>query len=203
MKYKLSKSDWIRIGQQAGWTKTASSLNRIWHFVQEDNRDFGVISSFRNQYTLKDNMQRHNELKKKVREMGLGYIELEGGYEGDEVADGELSLLVPNITREQAIDLGVHYGQHSVMYKDNKDFAYIGTNTTSGIGKTLQSFIKGGGRDNMSLTKEKFWSRLLKGRDRKTKFLFKEKPDPLGELIEKVKDKNPEDDTEKTPNVIL
>jgi hypothetical protein len=128
----------------------------------------------------KENKARHEELKKLVRSMGYGFIEMRGGYRGDEGYAEELSLLIPNITKREIVALGRKYEQHSVMYKNNKDFYYIGTNEEAGIGKVLMRFRKGEGQNNLELAKHKvidFFSKLKKGPDRDTKFVFAAKPD--------------------------
>lgn len=158
-------------------------LSRVFQMVEDDARDFGIVSSFRSEYSQQDNQARHDELKKKVRKMRYGYIELRGGYKGDQGEVVELSLMIPEIKKTEIVTLGREFEQHSVMYKNNEDFFYIGTNEEAGIGKVLMKFHKGAGQDNFELAKHKvidFFSSLKKGsgsgKDRK--FVFKEKPKP-------------------------
>ena len=158
-------------------------LSRVFQMVEDDARDFGIVSSFRSENSEQDNQARHDELKKKVRKMGYGYIELRGGYKGDQGEVVELSLMVPEIKKTEIVTLGREFEQHSVMYKNNEDFFYIGTNEEAGIGKVLMKFHKGAGQDNFELAKHKvieFFSSLKKasgsGKDRK--FVFKAKPTP-------------------------
>jgi hypothetical protein len=130
-----------------------------------------------------ENKARHDELKKKVRAMGYGYIELRGGYKGDENFCHELSLLIPNIKKSQLVALGRGFQQHSVMWKDSQDFYYIGTNEEAGIGKVLMRFKKGEGQHNLELAKHKvkdFFSQLRKGSGAKEdrKFVFSAKDEP-------------------------
>jgi hypothetical protein len=157
-----------------------AKFSRVFQYVEDDKRDFGILSAFRSVNSEKENKARHEELKKLVRGMGYGFIEMRGGYRGDEGFAEELSLLIPNITKREIVALGRKYQQHSVMHKNNKDFYYIGTNEEAGIGKVLMRFRKGEGQNNLELAKHKvidFFSTLKKGPDRDTKFVFAAKPD--------------------------
>jgi hypothetical protein len=152
-----------------------AKLSRVFQYVEDDKKDFGIVSAFRGTNSDKENKARHEELKKMVRQMGYGFIELRGGYKGDEGYVEELSLLIPNITKKGIVDLGRKFEQHSVMYKNDQDFYYIGTNEEAGVGKVLMRFKKGAGQDNLELAKHKvidFFSSLKKGPHSDTKFVF-------------------------------
>ena len=160
-----------------------AKLSRVFQYVEDDKKDFGILSAFRAVNSDKENKARHEELKKMVRQMGYGYIELRGGYKGDEGYVEELSLLIPNITKKGIVDLGRKFQQHSVMYKNDQDFYYIGTNEEAGIGKVLMRFKKGAGQDNLELAKHKvvdFFSQLKKGAHSDKKFVFNMKPETTG-----------------------
>jgi hypothetical protein len=152
--------------------------------VEDDKKDFGVLSAFRGANSEKENVAKHEELKKAIRAMGYGYIELRGGYKGDEGFNEELSILVPNIKKNEIVSLGSKFGQHSVMYKNDQDFYYIGTNEEAGIGKVLMRFKKGEGQENLELAKHKvvdFFSQLKKGAHSDKKFVFKAKDETPAE----------------------
>ncbi len=152
-----------------------SSLSRILQHI-EGNRAFGIVSAFRDMNSKKENMNKHVELKKAVRDAGYGYIEMRGGYREETGFVTELSLFIPNITRKDVIEMGKANDQHSVIHKDSKEFALIGTNQNAGIGKTLDRFVATGGRDSMTLAKDAikdFFSSLTKGSHKGKKFLFK------------------------------
>ena len=158
-----------------------SSISRLFQMVQEDDRTFGIISAFRGTNPKEENLAAHAALKKKVRAMGYGYIELRGGYREETGDVEELSIMIPNIKKTEIVKLGRENEQHSVMFKDKQDFYYIGTNESSGIGKVLMSFHKGAGTDNMDLAKSSvlnFYSQLKKASDRDRKFVFKSKDKP-------------------------
>ena len=157
-----------------------AKLSRVFQYIEDDKKDFGIVSAFRGVNSDKENKARHEELKKLVREMGYGYIEMRGGYKGDEGFNEELSLLIPNITKKGIVDLGRKFQQHSVMYKNDQDFYYIGTNEEAGVGKVLMRFKKGEGQDNLELAKHKvvdFFSQIRKGSHKDKKFVFNVKDD--------------------------
>jgi len=161
-----------------------SKLSRVFQYVEDDKRDFGVLSAFRGANSEKENVAKHEELKKAIRAMGYGYIELRGGYKGDEGFNEELSILVPNIKKNEIVSLGRKFGQHSVMYKNDQDFYYIGTNEEAGIGKVLMKFKKGAGQENLELAKHKvvdFFSQLKKGAHADKKFVFNAKDETPNE----------------------
>ena len=161
-----------------------SKLSRVFQYVEDDKKDFGVLSAFRGANSEKENVAKHEELKKAIRAMGYGYIELRGGYKGDEGFNEELSILVPNIKKNEIVSLGRKFGQHSVMYKNDQDFYYIGTNEEAGIGKVLMKFKKGAGQENLELAKHKvvdFFSQLKKGAHSDKKFVFNAKDETPNE----------------------
>jgi hypothetical protein len=149
--------------------------------VEDDKKDFGIVSAFRGENSREENKKLHDDLKKRVRDMGYGYIEMKGGYQEEGGVVEELSLLIPNIKKEEIVKLGRHYKQHSVMYKNDQDFYYIGTNESAGIGKVLMRFKKGEGQNNLELAKHKvvqFFSQLRKGPHAGKKFVFNVKDEP-------------------------
>jgi len=150
-----------------------SSLSRIWQHV-ESNRDFGVVSAYRDDMSNEEKVAAHSALKKTVRGMGYGFVEMRGGYNGDQGFVQEESLFIPNITRKFIIELGVNYQQHSVIHKSKEEFVLVSTNSKDGIGKILTNFTRGG-KDNFNTAKDAikdFFSSLAKGSHRGKKFVF-------------------------------
>lgn len=150
-----------------------SSLSRIFQHV-EGNKSFGVVSAFRDDLPFEENMQRHGELKQMVRDGGYGYIDMRGGYKGDQGFVQEYSVFVPGASKKDIMKFGQAFDQHSVLYKDANEFVMIGTNKNAGVGKILMNFIKGG-KDNLNLAKDAikdFFSSLVKGSHRGKKFVF-------------------------------
>ena len=157
---------------------TESSLSRVFQFIEDGSRDFGMISASRHEYGPEENEQRHLQLKRAVRDAGLGYIETRGGFvEDGEIEVQEKSLFVPNIDRDTIERLGSDFEQDSVLYKGEGGFSELGTRGKN-KGKTLTTFKQGKGKDNLQLGKEavkKFFSSLAKGSHRGKKFVFTSK----------------------------
>jgi hypothetical protein len=196
--------------------KQASSLSRVWQFIQDPNKTFGIVSAYRNDHVimsdsnpseediLKNKKQnkivsekKHKELKEKIRDMGLGYVELIGGTQektpdGKEIDVIEDSLFIPNIAKDDLMELGKQYNQDSVIYKNKNTFAIILTKG-SAFGKEDMNFTHGAGNKNMTFNEELIksinaFSAIKKGPDAKEKFLFQPPPDPIEELMEKAKE---------------
>lgn len=152
-----------------------SSLSRVLTHINK-TKEFGVMSPFRKEKSDKENESDYAELKTKVRELGYGFIELRGGYVGDEGFFPEKSLFIPNIKRKEIIEFGKDYIQHSVIHKNEKNFVLIGTNKQAGIGKELDGFDVGGKSisiDDIGDKFQDFFSKLAKGSHKGKKFLFK------------------------------
>jgi len=56
-----------------------SSLGRIYQHLSS-NSSFAMLSPNRGNLTAEENKIRYSELKQSVRAIGLGFIELNGGY---------------------------------------------------------------------------------------------------------------------------
>jgi len=152
-----------------------AKLSRIFQYVEDPKKTFGIVSSFRGQYSKAENLKRHAALKSAVRGMGLGFIEMKGGYVEEGGVVEELSLFIPSVKRSQIVELGQDFEQHSVMFKDADEFVFIGTNEASGVGNVLSKFKAGAGKDNIELAKEKtaeFFSQLKKASHKDKKFVF-------------------------------
>jgi len=201
--------------------KLASSLSRVWQFIEDKNRSFGIVSAFRNDHIKMDNKsptedevksnkkqniiaskKKHKELKEKIRDMGLGYVELAGGtqetnQQGQTINVLEDSLFIPNISRDDLLNLGREYNQDSVIYKNGDQFAMLITKGTN-FGKSDMDFGSSQQSKNITFDPELIkavgsFSALKKGPDSGEKFLFQPPVDPLEELIKQVKDKKDED----------
>lgn len=150
-----------------------SSLSRIFQHVENTN-SFGVVSGYRADLPIAVNKERHSKLKDMVRAKGYGYIEMRGGYSGDQGFVEEYSLFVPMVSKKDIISFGQQFDQHSVIYKDAAEFVLIGTNEDSGVGKVMTNFVRGG-KTNINLAKDAikdFFSALAKGGHKGKKFVF-------------------------------
>ena len=152
-----------------------SSLSRIWQFVEDNKKQFAVISASRKLNSDEENEKNYIELIKDIRDLGYGYIKMRGGYKEKTGFVREKSLFVPNIKKSEIIELGRKYNQDSILFKDVNKFVEIGTNKETGIGKILMNFKKQSNVDNLNLAKDaikKFFSSLLKGNHKGKKFVF-------------------------------
>ena len=157
-----------------------SSVSRVWSHVENKNSSFGVISANRSELSNSENKDKHTELKKEVRNLGLGFIELKGGFvetlsDGSKMEVEEDSLLIPNITKNQILKLGTDYNQDSVLFKNKLEFFELGSSIRTGIGKQLSNFKANSNADNLTFKKDlitKFFSKLAKGNHKNKKFLF-------------------------------
>lgn len=148
--------------------------SRLWKYQESDDMNFAILSADRSERSEEENKEKNKELKKDIKDMGYWYTELKGGYvevseDGQRVpVDGENSLIVPNMTRDEAIELGKKYDQDSVMFKDakNKTLQYIVTNERAGkIGDVDSNFETEAGKDNFSVSRGSdldYYSRLHK-----------------------------------------
>ncbi len=114
-----------------------SAVSRIYQHI-ENNNSFAVISAFRN--NSESNDKNHQELKAKVRSLGLGFTEIKCGFPEDGKNIQERSLFIANIKQKDAVKLGAIFNQHSILFKDSIGFYEISTNDTTGIGKVLKEY---------------------------------------------------------------
>lgn len=85
-------------------------LGRILRHFRE--RDFAVLSAFKRGLPEEENLERQWRLSRDIRVRGLGYIPIVGRWEGVH----ERSLFVPNMAREDALELGRKYEQDAVIW---------------------------------------------------------------------------------------
>jgi hypothetical protein len=158
-------------------SSTSHSLSRVWQYLSQGNKSFGIISPYRSNKDVNTNKTNMERLKSIVKnKLGLGYREVEGGY--NEIIDDadnwvvERTLIVPNITKKDLITLGKLFEQDSVIFKEKSDFIEICTKGKD-IGKTLTNFDLNNFDIDNNTTTDEFFSRLIKGTHRNKKFIFK------------------------------
>lgn len=106
-----------------------SSISRIWQHIT-NGKNFAVISAFLGDDDELD-MESHKQLAKDIRQLGLGYIPLDSGYSykdterGHDKIKNEKSYFIPNISKEDALQLGEKYGQETILWKDQDEFVMI------------------------------------------------------------------------------
>ena len=164
-----------------------SSLSRLWQFV-ENRKPFAILSWQRAGMSISEENEVYSELKKTIRNMGYGFIELHGGYTEQDPKDpekkididSENSLFVPNMTLNDVLEVGAvdngHGPQDSVLHSDGEGIAYYITNPAVGqVGSVDTKFKYGQGKDAIPMAKkavEKYFSKLVKGSHAGRKFAF-------------------------------
>jgi len=119
-----------------------ASLGRIYQHIQKKNIDsWGILTSWRAENDLATNKKNFKELKKSIRNLGLGFITLKAVGEEDSengiVPVTELSLFVPNIKFKDIKNLSNKYNQWGFIYsgkETNDKIALI-----SDKGKTVEN----------------------------------------------------------------
>lgn len=148
-----------------------SGLSRIWQYTK-NHVSFAVIGS--QDKDTKEN--RFPELVKEVnalmhKDRKITFKKLIGRYTYDDKTVGEEeSLLINNISLEQALALGRSVNQESIIYKDSDFFGFIDCATGEPDGKFSSD------DRNMSFNKEDielFGSRLNSKHNKGQGFLFK------------------------------
>lgn len=146
-----------------------TSYSRIYQHTQDDST-FAIIGS--EDKDTKEN--RFNELLDLIRKLGnkqgkgIGFNEVKGTYtyEGKNVTQ-EDSLIVYNITKEQALDIANKLNQESIVWKDPNFFGLLYAD-----GRVMTEFQNEKG-NNMSFSnaeKEGFGTKVNK--DKKNRFGF-------------------------------
>ena len=109
-----------------------ASLSRIWKHVSTPDGTFGVVSAFDHKNkTLEENLERHEELRRKLKFLRLGFFEQFAEYTYDDSGEThkEYSFFIPYITFEGIIDIGRKYQQESVIFKDATRFGLFDCQT--------------------------------------------------------------------------
>lgn len=150
-----------------------SSLSRVWQHIN-NNDTFGIISAFRVEYDWDKNMSLHNNLKKEIKDMGYGFVELYGGYtylddNNEEVSVKEKSFFIPKIVFKDISYLGDKYNQETIIFKDENRFDLIRPD-----GTVEMNFKKGEGYNFNPGNLKYAWSQFIKSKNKNAikKFTF-------------------------------
>lgn len=101
-----------------------------------DDTAFAIISPYRREYSEEENLARMAKLKAEVRGLKLGFNQLISRWVEDGQASDEQSLLISNITKEKALELGKSFNQSSIIFKDSTGCQEICTTGFVDEGKT-------------------------------------------------------------------
>ena len=110
-----------------------ASLSRVYHHLMEAPT-LAIISTYRDEREEPHNRELLVELKREVRKLGLGFNELVSRWSeqneetGNVVSSDERALLIPNISYEDAFELGKKYDQSSIIFKDANSCREVCTN---------------------------------------------------------------------------
>ena len=89
------------------------------HKILTDNISFAIVSPYCGGKAEKENRIRMNRLKGRVRnDLKLGFVQFVSRWVEDGISYHEESLLIPNISFEDAMGLGRAFGRSSIIYKD-------------------------------------------------------------------------------------
>jgi len=104
----------------------ARRLSQLFRFLSPRMPNFAMISASKSEFSERENKKRYEQLKQDVRNLGysqIGYVLLRGGWTykegGKNITIEEDSLLIPNIPKEEALDLCNKYEQKKILYKEN------------------------------------------------------------------------------------
>lgn len=163
-----------------------SSLSRI--MKHTSGNGFIMISTFRDKYTLMENMKRHEKLMVDIRSKDLGFIEVDGRWvekdevSGEDIEADELSLFIPY--REEvmtplefftlATDWQLEYDQEAIVYQEPKNTEIWIIDKMRQTVDTIGSFSP----DKIGYA----WSTLRKGSHKDRTFVFEGVRKPSGSI---------------------
>jgi hypothetical protein len=161
------------------------SRSSLWNHVQK-MLPFAIISLSRPGMDDQEKLIANSKLKDIVHKLGLGCIELKGGYV--EVGSGsgsdridELSIVIPLISQLSAVKIGqtdLGFGpQDSILYCNGVDFlVFISTSIEVGpIGSITNNFNYDLDQDALPMAKsavKEYFSMLAKGSHKERKISF-------------------------------
>lgn len=150
-------------------------LSRTYQMMSDPKKVFAMISAERQDKTPAENKKRTQALIKDLNDMGYGYTHMAGGYwEVGQLKPGyEHSLLIPNISKEEALKLGAKYDQDTVLYKDETGLKYYKPDGEVAMEFSTDKITVD---DKFQLDKVKpYFSRRMKGGNKRNAFSFQPK----------------------------
>jgi len=154
-------------------------MSRIWQHI-ENNTTFAVISAYIND--IKKNDKYHQELKSRVRSLGLGFTELKGGFIKNDKLITEKALVIANIGKKDILMLAEKFKQERFLFKNKKMFVEYGKNDIEGIWETLKIFENDGEQSKFEFTRDilKYYYGSLLGASIGFKNIFVKEVEPIG-----------------------
>lgn len=149
-----------------------SNLSRIWQKTK-NRKQFAIIGSVDKDTGVDRYSELHSmvgDLSLKNRNQHIRWVNLKGTYTYENGTTGEeMSLLIDNITKEQALHIAQKINQESIIYKDENFFGFLDMN-----GNSTEQFSND--EKNMSFSSEDtklFGSKLNSRHNKGQPFLFK------------------------------
>jgi hypothetical protein len=137
---------------------TESSLSRVWQHFKNPEKQVAILTAFRSEYDLEENLARNRELAVKIRQLGYGFffvdgfwIENQGTPEEQHVSEDSIFVVAPADKKDfvrQMHSLGNHYSQDAVLVKSDSGVTLIfrdgSTETLGDIqpGKLSQAYTR-------------------------------------------------------------
>ena len=146
------------------------SLSRLYQHTK-DGKSFAIVGT-QDQDTKEDRRQELDDLVRDVSSKypNIGYNTLKGKYTYENGLTGnEISYVIYNIPKEEALDIAKKLNQESIIWKDNSFFGFLKQDGTS------DGEFKNGEK-NMAFGKEdtkSFSSRLPGKHSNSQEFIFK------------------------------
>lgn len=100
---------------------SASRSNALYEPVEGDTEEIDKYKRKKKEEQDRENNRRTKQLMKDIKALGLSYVKTYGAWHEQDKTTKEKSFLIPDITREQALELGKKYGQYSIIFKDKED----------------------------------------------------------------------------------
>ena len=137
---------------------TESSLSRVWQHFKNPEKQVAILTAFRGEYDLEENLARNRELAVSIRRLGYGFffvdgywIENQGTPEEQHVSEDSIFVIAPVNKKdfvEQMHTLGNRYNQDAVLVKNDSGVRLIyqdgSTETLGDIqpGKLAQAYTR-------------------------------------------------------------
>lgn len=137
------------------------------------SNEFGILSAFLSTLSPEDNNARHKTLKQRVRGLGYGFIPAKGVWDGA----AEMSLFVPNMSREDVATLAAEFGQEAYVHGADGKYQVLHTDTGGVLsegqtGEDFRQFDESESPTAYTEVKDRKWKWIPKEDEEKTAGAF-------------------------------
>jgi hypothetical protein len=141
----------------------------MWQCINDPNQSFAIVSAFLKDRTEDENEARHNQLRRRIQDLGYTGIELAMGYADGEdenrMFSEEKSFMIPGIEKERAVKLAQHVDQRSLLFRSGSSIVQLGVDRDGGMRKVLVRFKPQGENQTFERAMIKDAFSTLHGRD--------------------------------------